>query len=115
LLRDRKIHQQPTKRRDLHVFDFTKRALKQIEPFLEREKGMLLIVMSDCDDDFVEKFSGAIDDVEMTVGDRVEAAGIYSAANHLAKNVQRSTRLRKATAWQALEFQNFSEAELPRS
>ena len=50
---------------------------------------MLLIVVRDGDDDFVEKFPGALDDVEVAVGDGIETAGINGAANHLAKNVER--------------------------
>ena len=37
--------------------------------------------MGDCHNHFVKKLSRALDYIEMTIGDRVEAAGINSASH----------------------------------
>jgi hypothetical protein len=76
------IDQQSVERRDLDVLDFAEAAAEKAEPFLQREKRMLLVVVGDGDDDFIEQFSGAIDDIEVAVRDRIEAARINGAADH---------------------------------
>jgi hypothetical protein len=43
---------------------------------------MLLVVVRDRDNDFVEKLSSPIDHVEVAVGDRVETARINGATGH---------------------------------
>ena len=58
---------------------------EKIESLLEREERLLLIVMRDGHDNFVEKLSRALDDIEMAVGHRVETAGI-DRASHAAEN-----------------------------
>ena len=55
---------------------------KQIEPFLESEERIFLVIVRDGDDDFVEELAGAIDDVEVPVCHRVEAAGVNCASHH---------------------------------
>ena len=45
---------------------------------------MFLVVVGDGDDDFVEQFSGAIDDIEVAVGHGIEAAGVNRAAGSWA-------------------------------
>ena len=68
---------------------------EKIEPLLERKERLLLVVVGDCYDDFIEKFAGALDYVEMAVRDRIEAAWVNRAFHDWGKrstfNVQRST------------------------
>jgi hypothetical protein len=79
---NRKIDQQALQRRDLHFFDVPDGGLEQVEPLPEGEKRMFLVVVRDSDDYFVEQFAGAIDDVQVPVRHRVEAAGVNRASDH---------------------------------
>ena len=58
------------------------RGLEQIEPLLEGEEWLLLIVVRDGHDHFVEQFAGAIDDIQVPIRHRIEAAGINRASDH---------------------------------
>ena len=59
--------------------------LELIQSFREREKRLLLVIVSDRYDDFIEKFSGSLDHVEVAIGDRIEAAWI-NRAFHFSRN-----------------------------
>ena len=60
---------------------------------------MLLVVVRDGHDHFIEKFPGAIDDIEVAVRHRIEAAGINRASDHGSGNVERTNdECRKAAA-----------------
>jgi hypothetical protein len=59
--------------------------LQQIEAFLERKKRLLLIVVGDSHDDFIEKLSCTLDHVEVPVCDGIETAGINCASHDLEK------------------------------
>ena len=86
--------QQSIERRDPHVVDAADGFLEKSEPLLESEERLLLVVMRDGHDHFVEKLSGALDYIEVTVGDRIEAAGI-NRASHSGKYVTGKCRHRK--------------------
>src|SRR3977135_1793494 len=66
----------------LDVCDFPESVLEKAEPLLQRKERLLLVVVGDGDDDFIEQFSRAIDDIEVSVRDRIEAAGVNGAADH---------------------------------
>ena len=82
------VDQQPVHGRDSHGID-RNRLPQHGEPLVRREQGLLLIVNRHRHDDFVEKRAGPLDDIEMTVRHRIEAAGI-NRASHRQKFVQES-------------------------
>jgi len=75
--------------------------LQQIEPFLQGKKRLLFVVARDRDNYFIEKFSGPLDHVEMTIGDRIEASGV-NRTSHAAENQSSSLKIKFAlvgTRW----------------
>jgi hypothetical protein len=63
---------------------------------LDREERSLLVVVRDADDHLVEQFARALDDIEVAVRDRIEAAGINSAAHR--REIRRGTAGCKAAS-----------------
>ena len=90
-LRDGKIDEQSIERRYLHVVAVADRFLQKVEPLLEGEEWLFLIVVRDGHDDFVEKFAGAFDDIEVTVCHGIKAAGINRASSH-GREIRRGKR-----------------------
>jgi hypothetical protein len=43
---------------------------------LKREKRLLLVITGDCNDNFVEQLSRALNHIEVAVGHRIKAAGV---------------------------------------
>ena len=79
LLCDGKFHEQAFELRYFHIVDFANSLPEQIETFLEREERLLLVIVRDGDDHFIEKFAGTLNDIEVTVCDRIKAAGVNCA------------------------------------
>jgi hypothetical protein len=68
----------------------TTTAVKLFEDFfqhcltlLDCEEGTLLRVHEDCDDDLIEEFAAAFDNVEVTVRDGVKRTGVDGSAHGL--------------------------------
>jgi len=73
--------QQSIERQHLHAVERSGHLAQKSESLLESEIRLFLIVMGDCHNHFVKKLSRALDYIEMTIGDRVEAAGINRASH----------------------------------
>jgi hypothetical protein len=70
------------------------RGAQECETFFQGKERLLLNIISDGHDHFVEQLGRALDYVQMSVSDGIEAARI-DGSSHGLENVQRSTRLRK--------------------
>ena len=66
----------------VYVFAVTQLSHSLIEhftPFLEREERLLVRVDQYADDYLVKEFAAALDNIQMTVGDRIKGAGVDGA------------------------------------
>jgi hypothetical protein len=54
---------------------------EHLAAFLDGEERLLIRVYEDADDYLVEEFAAALDDIQMTVGDGVERAGVDGASH----------------------------------
>src|SRR5438034_2009668 len=88
-LRGGEFHQQSFHGGDSHGID-RNRLPQHGESLIRREQGLLLIINRDRHDDFIKKLTCPLDDIEMTIYHRIEAARI-DRASHGQKFVQEST------------------------
>ncbi len=75
---------------DLHAVEIAEGDPQECEAFCQSEQRLLLLVVRDGDDHFIEEFARPLDDIEVAVGDWIKAAGI-NRASHEGGNVQRPT------------------------
>src|SRR5260221_7158650 len=81
LLFPREIDQQSVKIRDADVPFTGYHFLDHGDALFRAKERLLLIVESDGDDHFVEKFRRALDDIDVSLGDRIETSGVDRAAH----------------------------------
>ena len=73
------IHEQAVEPCHPHVREPLRRALQQLHPLVREKSACFCSLIRHGDDDLVEEFGRSIEDIEVTVGDRVEAAGVDGA------------------------------------
>src|SRR6185312_549302 len=76
------IDQESGKSVDVHVGQAAHRLREHRQPLGDGEHVLLGRVVRDGDDHVVENAGGALDDVEVAAGERVEAAGVDGEAGH---------------------------------
>ena len=62
---------------DLDVGVVGHRLARQLDPQVQRQRRALTGALGDADDEALEQRRGAVDQVDMAVGDRVEGTGVY--------------------------------------
>ncbi len=70
------IDQQTVERIRVHIGELAQRLFNQAQTILEREEWLFALVLGHGHDDAVKQLGRALNDVQMAVGQRVEAAGI---------------------------------------
>ena len=75
------VDQQPVEQHHLHVRPVGRHLPQHLHPLLRAEQGVLGHVVADRHHDLVDEAGGAPDDVEVSVGDRVEGSGADGAAH----------------------------------
>jgi hypothetical protein len=84
------LHQQARKALDPENAVATHQLADHLHPLLHREERILVLVVQHGDDDFVEHRAAALDDVEVTVVDRIEGARIdrHTTAHRFTSDVR---------------------------
>lgn len=67
---------------NLNPFKVSNCQFNHINPFLQREHRLFFMRIGDGDDHFVEEFDPPLDNVKMTVGDRIEGSGVKGNFMH---------------------------------
>ena len=93
ILRRGKFHQQSFHRRDSDVI-VRDRVAQHGQPLIRGEEWLFLVVNCDRDNDFVKESAGPLDDIEMTIRHRIEAAGINRAPHDRESLVQKSQNVK---------------------
>lgn len=75
------VYEQPFESYHADPFQMIDAFLDQMNAFIRAEKGILGLIDSDCDDNFIEKMSCPFQDVEVTVGGGVETAWVNRFAH----------------------------------
>ncbi len=75
------LDQKPLECKNLHVFEVDGDLPEHREALIYAEESMFGVIYGGGDDDLVEKGGGPGDDIEVAVGDGVEAAGINGEAH----------------------------------
>lgn len=91
LLLDGVLHQEPLEAIDRQAararLDAAERVAQNRLPLFDREQRLLLRVDDDGDDDLVEEVAAATDDVEVTVRDGIEGAGIDGTSHKVRRRI----------------------------
>ncbi|GAC1489214.1 MAG: hypothetical protein NVS1B1_06250 [Candidatus Limnocylindrales bacterium] len=72
----RELHLKPVERPDLNIWQLRARLAHELDPFIGRERGLLLEIQSHADDDAVKESRCPPDDVEMAVRGWIERSGV---------------------------------------
>ena len=76
------VHDESVEGGDAHVWVLRRAFLQHVDALFDGEQAALRLVDEDRDDDLVVELRGPADDVEVTVGHRIERAGADRAPRH---------------------------------